>query len=141
MKFKLAHLLAGVYLGTVFVKSEVISWFRIQEMFYFKSIHMFGTFALAIATALVSVLIIKKIKLKTLTGLKVTTENKPFQKGIVFGGLIFGIGWGFTGACPGPIYSLLGTGEPAIFLILIGVFIGVLFFGITRKTFSNKTIK
>ena len=137
MKLNIFHLLAGIYLGIVFTKSEVISWFRIQEMFYFKSIHMYGTFGLAIATSLFSVLIIKKFDRKTITGKSITTKDKPYQKGIIFGGFIFGIGWAFTGACPGPIYSLIGKGEPSIILILSGIFLGVFSFGLFKKL-SNK---
>ncbi len=96
----LQYLLVGVVFGIVFVKSEVISWFRIQEMFRLQSFHMYGVIGTAVVVGMISVWLIKKLKLKTIHGEPITFQPKTFNKGQIFGGLIFGFGWAMTGACP-----------------------------------------
>src|SRR4029077_3828638 len=96
------YLIVGIFFGIVFVKSEVVSWFRIQEMFRFQSFHMYGIIGTAVVVAAISGLIIKKFKIKTLAGEEVVFSKRPFDKGNVIGGLCFGFGWALTGACPGP---------------------------------------
>jgi len=104
-------LLAGIYFGVVLVKSEVASWFRMQRMFRFEEAHMFLIMGSAVAVGVVSLLIIKRLGLKDLYGKPVAPREKPYQRGILIGGLLFGSGWAITGACPGPIYAQLGSGE------------------------------
>jgi uncharacterized protein len=106
----LKYLIVGIYFGVIFVKSEVISWFRIQEMFRFQSFHMYGVIGTAVVVGAISVFLIKKLNLKTISGEKIEYIPKPFTKGNIYGGLIFGCGWALTGACPGPLYALMGSG-------------------------------
>ena len=104
-------LLIGTFFGIVLVKSEVVSWFRIQKMFLFEEAHMYLIIASAVAVGAVAVYIIKRFQLKTVFNEDVTIKAKPYQKGVVIGGVLFGIGWAITGACPGPIYAQIGSGE------------------------------
>ena len=94
---------AGILFGIILVKSEVISWFRIQEMFRLQSFHMYGVIGSAIVVGIISVFIIKKFKIKTIDGEQIHFESKKFNKGQIYGGLLFGFGWALTGACPGTI--------------------------------------
>jgi uncharacterized membrane protein YedE/YeeE len=109
----------GVLFGIVFVKGEIISWFRIQEMFRLQSFHMYGVIGSAIAVGMISIWLLKKFKVKTIDGEPIKIEPKKFDKGQVYGGLIFGAGWALTGACPGPLYALIGTGALAIIVTLL----------------------
>lgn len=104
-------LLIGTFFGIVLVKSEVVSWFRIQKMFLFEEAHMYLIIASAVAVGAVAVYIIKRFQLKTVFNEDVAIKAKPYQKGVVIGGVLFGIGWAITGACPGPIYAQIGSGE------------------------------
>jgi uncharacterized membrane protein YedE/YeeE len=104
-------LLIGTFFGVVLVKSEVVSWFRIQKMFRFEEAHMYLVIASAVLVGAVSLYIIKKMQVKTLQREKINVTDKKFQKGIVVGGTTFGMGWAITGACPGPIYAQIGSGE------------------------------
>jgi len=97
------YLIAGMYFGIVLIKSEVISWFRIQEMFRFQGFHMYGVLGLAIAVGIISVLIMKRKGGRTLEDEDIILKDKSYRHGLVIGGLLFGLGWAFTGACPGPI--------------------------------------
>src|SRR4051812_35645894 len=99
------YLLAGVFFGVVIVKSQVVSWFRIQEMFRLESFHMYGVIGSAVLTGIISVAVIKRFKIKTIKGEPITINKKTFNKGQIFGGLIFGFGWAMTGACPGPLFA------------------------------------
>mgnify|MGYP006306361081 CR=1 FL=1 len=112
------YLLLGILFGILLTKSEVISWFRIQEMFRFESIHMYGIIGLAILTGLISTLIIRRFNIKTLNGERIHIDHRPFHKGAVYGGIIFGAGWALTGACPGPLFALVGNGY-TVFLVTI----------------------
>ena len=100
------YIIAGILFGIILVKSEVISWFRIQEMFRLQSFHMYGVIGSAVVTGIISVQIIKKFSIKTINGEKIELPQKKFHKGQVYGGLFFGFGWALTGACPGPISRL-----------------------------------
>ena len=104
-------LLIGTFFGVVLVKSEVISWFRIQKMFRFEEAHMYLVIASAVLVGAVSLYIIKKMQVKTLQREEIKVTDKKFQKGVVVGGTTFGMGWAITGACPGPIYAQIGSGE------------------------------
>ena len=104
-------LMAGTFFGVVLVKSEVASWFRIQRMFRFEEAHMFLIMVSAVAVGALSLLLIRRLGLKNLEGKPVQVKEKPYQKGILVGGILFGCGWAVTGACPGPMYAQLGAGE------------------------------
>ena len=104
------YLLLGIFFGLVLTKSEAISWFRIQEMFRFQGFHMFGLFLTAIPVGMISVFLIRRFKWKTLTGEEICPPKKQYDHGYILGGIVFGIGWALTGACPGPIYAQIGAG-------------------------------
>lgn len=129
MKNNLKYLLVGIAFGIVFVKAEVISWFRIQEMFRLQSFHMFGVIGSAIAVGMLSVWLIKKFKIKTINGEIITLTPKTFNKGQIYGGLIFGFGWAITGACPGPLFAQIGTGATVISITLISAIGGTWVYG------------
>jgi uncharacterized membrane protein YedE/YeeE len=101
---KLKYLLVGIGFGIIFIKAEIISWFRIQEMFRLQSFHMYGVIGSAILVGMISVWLIKKFNVKTIYGEKITIHPKEFNKGQIYGGLLFGVGWAITGACPGPLF-------------------------------------
>ncbi len=103
-------LILGMLFGIVLVKSEVVSWFRIQKMFRFEEPHMYLIISSAIVVGAVSLLIIKRLQLNTIDGEAIEVNGKPFNRGTVLGGVIFGMGWAITGACPGPIYAQIGSG-------------------------------
>ncbi|RYY49401.1 MAG: transporter [Chitinophagaceae bacterium] len=126
---QLPFLLLGILFGIVFVKSEVVSWFRIQEMFRLQSFHMYGIIGSAILVAMVSILIIKKFKLRTFFGEEINVHNKKFHKGQVYGGLLFGFGWALTGACPGPLFAQIGTGATVIIVTLLSAIAGTWVYG------------
>lgn len=126
------YLLAGMYFGIVLFKSEVISWFRIQEMFRFQSFHMYGIIGLGIVVGAISLLIMKRLKARSVDGEEITLRDKKFNKGLIFGGTIFGLGWAFTGACPGPIYALVGSGYGVFIITLLSALLGVMTYGWLR---------
>ncbi|KIC64256.1 DUF6691 family protein [Chryseobacterium taiwanense] len=128
----LKYLLVGILFGIVFVKAEIISWFRIQEMFRLQSFHMYGVIGSAVLTGMISVWLIKKFKIKTLNGEPVTIAPKEFNKGQIFGGLIFGFGWAITGACPGPLFAQIGTGAFAVIITLLSAIFGTWVYGYFR---------
>lgn len=123
------YLLVGIVFGIVFVKAEIISWFRIQEMFRFDSFHMYGVIGTAVVTGAISIAILKKINAKTLSGEQITYEGKPFNKGTIIGSVLFGIGWAITGACPGPLYAMIGSGFSVILLTLLSAIVGTWTYG------------
>ena len=129
----LKYLLVGAMFGIVFVKAEVVSWFRIQEMFQFTSFHMYGVIGTAVAVGAVSVFLIKKFDLHTLSGERVVFHDKKFNKGQVIGGLIFGFGWAMTGACPGPLFAQIGTGAIAVVATLLSAVAGTWVYGLVRE--------
>lgn len=122
-------LFLGILFGTVLTKSEVISWFRIQEMFRFESIHMYGIIGLAVIVGALSIQVIKKLRLKTFYGEKIEFEHKPLHKGAIYGGIIFGSGWALTGACPGPLFALIGNGYSIILVSLVSALFGTWIYG------------
>lgn len=129
----LKYLAVGVGFGIVFVKAEIISWFRIQEMFRLSSFHMYGVIGTAVVVGALSVFIIKKLKLRTIAGEAVIFPVKTFNKGLIYGGLLFGLGWGITGACPGPLFAQIGAGYPAIFITLLSAIAGTWVYGNFRE--------
>ncbi|WP_241559027.1 DUF6691 family protein [Chitinophaga barathri] len=129
----LKFLLVGMVFGIILVKSEVISWFRIQEMFRLESFHMYGVIGSAIATAMIGVLLIRRLKLRTLSGEEIVIPKKPFTKGNVIGGLIFGLGWAITGACPGPLFAQIGSGFTVVIITLLSAIAGTWVYGRFRE--------
>ena len=129
----LRYLFVGIAFGIVFVKAEIISWFRIQEMFRLESFHMYGVIGTAILTGMISIFIIKKLGIKTLSGEKIILHDKVFNKGQIYGGLIFGLGWAMTGACPGPLYAQIGTGATVVLITLLSAIFGTWTYGLLRQ--------
>lgn len=127
------YLIVGILFGIVFVKSEVVSWFRIQEMFRLQSFHMYGIIGSAIATAMISVFLIKRFNIKTIYGEKIVFHTKDFNKGQIYGGLLFGFGWAITGACPGPLFAQIGTGATVIIVTLLSAVAGTWVYGYFRE--------
>lgn len=133
MKY-IKYLLVGMLFGIVLVKSEVVSWFRIQEMFRFDSFHMYGVIGSAVVVGVISLLIINRLKLKSFEGELIVTKAKPFNKvGNITGGILFGLGWALTGACPGPLYALAGAGYTVIIAVLLSAILGAFVYGLVRE--------
>lgn len=126
------YLFAGLLFGIVLVKSEVISWFRIQEMFRLQSFHMYGIIGSAIVVGMISILIIKRFNIKTITGEPIIIPDKKFNWGNVYGGLIFGLGWAITGACPGPLFAQIGSGFLVTSVTLLSAILGTWVYGLLR---------
>lgn len=124
---------AGILFGIILVKSEAISWFRIQEMFRLQSFHMFGLIGSAVAIGMLSVFIIKKFKIRSIDGEQIQLDAKKFNKGQIYGGLLFGFGWALTGACPGPLFAQIGTGATVIIVTLFSAIIGTWVYGYFRE--------
>ncbi|MDZ7879461.1 MAG: DUF6691 family protein [Saprospiraceae bacterium] len=131
------YAVVGVLFGIVFVKAEIVSWFRIQEMFQMTSFHMYGVIGTAVVVGALSVFLIKRFNIKTLTGEKVIFHNKTFNKGQIYGGLIFGFGWAMTGACPGPLFAQIGTGAAVVGLTLLSAIVGTWVYGLLRDKLPN----
>ena len=125
--------MAGILFGIILVKSEVISWFRIQEMFRLQSFHMYGVIGSAIAVGMLSIFIIKKFNIKSIEGETIKIEPKKFNKGQIYGGLTFGFGWALTGACPGPLFAQIGTGATVIIVTLFFAIVGTWVYGKIRN--------
>jgi uncharacterized membrane protein YedE/YeeE len=123
----------GILFGILLVKSEVISWFRIQEMFRLQSFHMFGIIGSAVLTGMISIWLIKKFKIKTIYGEEIGFVPKKFTKGNIYGGLLFGFGWAMTGACPGPLFAQIGTGTTVIAVTLLCAIAGTWVYGWLRE--------
>lgn len=127
------YLVFGLLFGIVLIKSEVVSWYRIQEMFRLQSFHMFGVIGSAVVVGAISVFIIKKFKIKTINGEEILLPNKTFNKGQIYGGLLFGFGWAMTGACPGPLFAQLGYGAAAISVTILMAIAGTWVYGKVRE--------
>lgn len=125
--------LVGVFFGIVFVKAEVISWFRIQEMFRFDSFHMYGVIGMAVVVGLISLQLIKRLNIKTVQGDPITVVPKQFSKGQIYGGLLFGFGWAITGACPGPLFAQIGAGYSVVTVTLFSALAGTWIYGAIRN--------
>ncbi len=125
----LKYAFIGMLFGIVFVKAEIISWFRIQEMFRLQSFHMYGVIGTAVVVGLISVQLIKRFNIKTLSGEKVVIQDKTFHKGQIYGGLIFGLGWAITGACPGPIFAQIGSGFLVVGITFLSAVAGTWVYG------------
>lgn len=129
----LKYLIVGVFFGIVFVKAEIVSWFRIQEMFRLDSFHMYGVIGSAVAVGLVSLQIIKRFNIKTINGEEVSIPPKQFNKGQIYGGFLFGLGWAITGACPGPLFAQIGSGFLVVIITLLSAIAGTWTYGLLRS--------
>ena len=128
-------ILLGIYFGYVLMKTEVVSWFRIQEMFLFDHIFMYGVFALAIATGVISLFLIRKLGIKDIDGKEIIVADKDnsVTKRYIYGGLLFGLGWGLVGTCPGPLYALIGGGYLLLIVPLFFAFLGAAAYGFMQS--------
>lgn len=129
----LKYLFFGLLFGIVLIKSEVVSWYRIQEMFRLQSFHMFGVIGSAVAVGALSVFLIKKLKIKSIQGEEIILPEKTFNKGQIYGGLLFGFGWAMTGACPGPMFAQLGYGAIATSVTILMAIVGTWVYGLLRE--------
>ena len=135
---KFLFVLIGTVFGITLMKAEAVSWFRMQEMFRFQGFQMFGIFMTAIPTAALSVFLLRTFKIKTIDGESIQILKKKFNWGYVYGSILFGIGWGLTGACPGPIYVLIGSGLSIAVVTLISALAGTWYIAILTKITSLK---
>jgi uncharacterized membrane protein YedE/YeeE len=134
----LKFILVGFVFGIVLTKSEAVSWYRIYEMFQFQSFHMYGIIMVAIATGVIGLQIIKRNELKSSNGEAIKIADK--EKGSFrywIGGLFFGLGWALVGACPGPIFILIGAGFLPVIFILIGALLGTFFYGLIKDNLPH----
>lgn len=133
MKF-LKYILIGALFGITLVKSEVISWFRIYEMFTFQSFHMYGVIGSAVVLGILFIQIIKRTGVKSIDGEPIIIAPKQFSiYRYLIGGIIFGLGWAMTGACPGPLFVLLGNGVSVILVVIIAALLGTYVYGLLRN--------
>jgi len=134
MKHFLPFFGIGLFLGLLFIKSEVASWFRIYEMFQFKSLHMYGIIGSAIVLGIIILKYLQYSQAKDFSGKAISI--KPKDKGVksnLIGGIIFGLGWALVGACPGPMFVLLGTALPSILVLILGALLGTFVYGLIKK--------
>jgi uncharacterized protein len=133
MKF-IKFLFVGVLFGIVLTKSEAVSWYRIYEMFHFQSFHMFGIIMTAVVTGTIGLQLFKRLQVKDIEGQQINLPDKDKGfTGYLVGGLLFGLGWGLVGTCPGPIFILIGAGFWTIGIILLGALVGTYFYGLLKS--------
>jgi len=111
------------------VKAEIVSWFRIQEMFRFDSFHMYGVIGTAIAVGMISLQLLKRMKIKSMDGEEIVVHDKKFDKGQIYGGFLFGLGWALTGACPGPLFAQIGAGFTVVIVTFLSAVLGTWVYG------------
>lgn len=126
-------LIMGMLFGVLLIKSEVLSWFRIQEMFRLQSFHMYGIIGSAIIVGITSILLIKRYQIKTINNEVIVIPEKKFHWGNVYGGIIFGLGWAITGACPGPLFAQIGSGILVTSVTLLSAISGTWTYGLLRE--------
>ena len=132
MKF-VKFLLVGLFFGIVLVKSEAVSWYRIFEMFKFQSFHMYGIIGSAVTLGIIGIFLMKKLNLKDVEGKELHLPNKDRSiTRYLLGGIIFGLGWALAGACPGPMYVLLGAGFYAVAIVIFAALLGTFIYGLVR---------
>lgn len=133
MRKSISYLITGIIFGIIMFKSEAASWFRIFEMFNFQSFHMYGIIGSALFIGVIGIQLIKRKDIKSFSGspVKFPPKNKSFSR-YMYGGVIFGLGWGLAGACPGPIYVLIGAGFAPVLVVLLGAILGTFFYGLLR---------
>ena len=129
----LKYLVIGVLFGIIMFKSEAASWFRIYEMFQFQSFHMYGIMGSALALGVLGTFLIKKYRLRDLKGkpIDIAPKEKGFNR-YMYGGILFGLGWGLAGSCPGPIYTLIGAGYLSLIVVLLGALLGTFLYGVLK---------
>jgi len=132
MKY-LIYLTLGTLFGIILTKSEVISWFRIQEMFRFQSFHMYGVIGSAILVGMVSIQLLKRLRLRSMTGELIAIADKKFNHGSWIGGFLFGLGWALTGACPGPLFAQLGSGLGSAAVLILAALAGTWTYSALRE--------
>lgn len=131
---KMSFLLVGILFGIVMTKSEAISWYRIQEMFRFQGFHMYGIIGVAVILGAIMHLWMKKTDFKTIDGTTANISDKPkTYYASLFGGTLFGLGWAMTGACPGPLYVLLGHGIWVVGVIILSALLGTYVYGLVKS--------
>jgi len=130
----LQYVIVGAAFGIVIVKTEVVSWYRIQEMFRFQAFHMYGVLGSAMLVALISLEILKRTGARAFTGELIAVPAKHVGKAYRYwiGGSIFGIGWSLTGACPGPLFALIGTGSTVYLVVALAALVGTWAYGVLR---------
>lgn len=134
----LSYLLTGVYFGFVLMKTEVVSWYRIQEMFRFDAFHMYGVIGSAVLVGMLSVWLVRRFGVKTFGGEPISfTPKAPTYTRYIVGGTLFGLGWAFTGACPGPILALVGSGLSVFLVVLASAVLGTWVYGTVRYTLPH----
>jgi len=131
--YNAVYLFIGALFGIILIKSEIVSWFRIQEMFRLQSFHLYGMAASAVAVGAISVWLIKRFRIKTIYGEAIEFHPKRFNKGNIIGGLLFGLGWAMEGACPGSMFALTGTGASVIGVALASALAGTWVYGYFRE--------
>jgi uncharacterized membrane protein YedE/YeeE len=134
-----AYFVLGSLFGIVLTKSEVVSWFRIQEMFRFQSFHMYGVMGSAVAVAAVSIALLRRFDVRTLAGEPIVIPARELGKGYRYwiGGTIFGVGWALTGACPGPLFALLGSGATVFAAAVASALVGTWLYGFFRPSLPH----
>ena len=129
----LKFLVLGLLFGIVMTKSEAVSWYRIQEMFHFESFHMYGIIGVAVVLGTLATAMIKHFRIKDFSGNPIVFHPKaPSVPRYLFGGTIFGLGWALIGACPGPMYTLLGHGFWIMLPVIFGALVGTFAYGMVR---------
>ena len=128
------YLVVGILFGIVITKAEVISWFRIQEMFRFRAFHMYGIIISAILTAAASLALLRRFGVTTIAREPIAVPPKELGRGTRYwaGGLLFGVGWALTGACPGPLFALVGSGVTVVLVTLLSALAGTWLYGLLR---------
>lgn len=131
---QLKFILIGILFGIIMYKSEAASWYRIYEMFQFRSFHMYGIIGTALTTAIIIVQIIKRKNIKDTSGqdIQFIDKNRSITR-YLLGGTIFGLGWALTGACPGPMFTLLGAGYWTMGIVLVFALLGTWLYGLSRN--------
>jgi uncharacterized membrane protein YedE/YeeE len=129
-----AYLACGIAFGIVLTKSEVTSWYRIQEMFRFQSFHMYGVIASAVATAALGVRFVRWMGARSMDGTRIDIPHKSLGRGTRYwlGGAVFGVGWALVGACPGPLFALVGSGVSVMIVPLASALVGTWIYGVAR---------
>jgi uncharacterized membrane protein YedE/YeeE len=131
MKY-LKFLILGTLFGIILTKTEAISWFRIQEMFRFQSFHMYGILGSAVLVGVISVQLIKRMKLKSISGEQIVIADKQYNHGMPIGGMLFGMGWAMTGACPGPLFAQVGIGSTVMIVAILSAIAGTYLYSYYR---------
>ena len=127
----ITYTIIGLFFGYTLVTSQVVSWYRIQEMFLFDNFHMYGVIGTAIISAAIFIQIIKRLNIKSMNKSPIHINTKALNKGTVIGGSLFGLGWAITGACPGPIFALVGSTAWIYIIVLLSALVGVFIYGKT----------